>query len=93
MENFNKNWLAILLIVFVFFALGFLFGWTCSSCHGKHEMFKKEMMMGNPHNGCMQNMTNCCTDMGNARFEKHICRGKSDSLKIIDVQVQVEDED
>lgn len=27
MENFNKNWLAILLIVIVFTAIGFILGW------------------------------------------------------------------
>lgn len=36
METFNKNWLAILLIVLVFSSIGFLFGWIMKGsqpCH------------------------------------------------------------
>lgn len=43
MESFNKNWLAILLIVFAFTAIGFLFGWTLKPCHHDFNHFKSSI--------------------------------------------------
>jgi hypothetical protein len=95
MENFNKNWLAILLIAFVFCAIGFMFGWICNSCQsGRSHMFQKEIMIGSPEDGYMKNTTNCCPGgMGNVKCKKITCGGEGDSLKVIDVQVQVGDQE
>jgi len=46
MENFNKNWLAILLIAVVFGALGFLFGRITS-----HPPRPERMMFFNKNHG------------------------------------------
>jgi len=49
MENFNKNWLAILLIVLVFTSIGFLLGHLAASHHQNsfnHGM-KDKMMFYN----------------------------------------------
>lgn len=45
MENFNKNWLVIILLVVVFFILGFLVGRVTGHHHGKHQQPKERMMM------------------------------------------------
>lgn len=39
MENFNKNWLVILLVAVIFGTLGFLVGRTTGHC-GHHRMMK-----------------------------------------------------
>jgi hypothetical protein len=48
MENFNKNWLAILLIAVIFGTLGFLVGRTTGHGHPRHgherRIIKKERM-------------------------------------------------
>ncbi len=43
MENFNKNWLAILLIVIVFFTLGFLTGRVTGHHAGNQGMMKERI--------------------------------------------------
>ena len=43
MENFNKNWLAILLIVLVFFMLGFLTGRITGHRSGTGRMMKERI--------------------------------------------------
>ncbi|HBS87040.1 MAG: hypothetical protein A2W91_02370 [Bacteroidetes bacterium GWF2_38_335] len=95
MENFNKNWLAIMLISFVFLVLGFLLGWVLKPCHGDkfQKMMHKEMMM-NPHSGggCMGGMESCCPGGGQGMFDMSMCGGDMDSLKNIDVKVTVDDE-
>jgi hypothetical protein len=48
MENFNKNWLAILLIVIVFFMLGFLTGRVTGHHHEHGRMMKEKIIR---HNG------------------------------------------
>jgi hypothetical protein len=37
MESFNKNWLAILLIVIVFTAIGFILGWLHGTAMINHQ--------------------------------------------------------
>ncbi len=49
METFNKNWLAILLIVIVFFGLGFLTGRVTS--HHKMGRYMAHRMMRHSNNG------------------------------------------
>ena len=44
MENFNKNWLAILLIVIVFFMLGFLTGRVTGHHPGHGKMMKEKII-------------------------------------------------
>ena len=44
METFNKNWLAILLIVLAFTAIGFLLGWTLRPPCDRNVMFIKKDM-------------------------------------------------
>ncbi len=51
MENFNKNWLVILLIVLVFTSIGFLFGHMAATHHQKHFRGMHENMMYFNH-GC-----------------------------------------
>ena len=51
MENFNKNWLAILLIVIVFFILGFLVGRVTGNHHGMgKKVFKERTLKQNGDN-------------------------------------------
>lgn len=45
MENFNKNWLAILLIVIIFFTLGFLTGRVTGGHHHEHGKMIKEKII------------------------------------------------
>lgn len=45
MENFNKNWLVILLIAVVFLILGFLLGRVTGHHHGMHGGRMGNMMM------------------------------------------------
>jgi len=81
MENFNKNWLAIILIVLVFTSIGFLLGRVTGHhpkpFHGMHD----NMMYFNPNGG-----PGCCEE-----FEMP-CGGEMDSLKNVDVKVIVNDD-
>lgn len=93
MESFNKNWLAILLIVFVFFGMGFIFGWILKPNCSKHNkmMMKKHMMM-NQHGNCYHHMNSCC---GGGMMDHDVMMFKDDgcdSIENIDVQVWVDDE-
>jgi hypothetical protein len=45
MENFNKNWLAIILIVIVFFMLGFLMGRVTGN-RGGEKMLRERIIKG-----------------------------------------------
>jgi hypothetical protein len=79
MENFNKNWLAILLIVIVFWTLGFLMGWTLKPVH--HSGIGMGMKM----------MNKCCDDP--EMFDIPLCGKGIDSLEEVDVKVIVDGED
>lgn len=76
METFNKNWLAIILIVIVFTSIGFLFGHMTATCH--HEKMKDHLMFVR-HGGQA-----CCgeTDPGDEFLW-------DDSLQNLDVKVMV----
>lgn len=80
MENFNKNWLAIILIVIVFTAIGFLFGHLAASHHfmkSRHEM--KDMMFFRHGGG------GCCDEFNIPLDDETL-----DSLENLDVKVWVE---
>jgi hypothetical protein len=51
MENFNKNWLVIILIVIAFTAIGFLFGHMTATCH-QNKMKDHLMFFRNGSQGC-----------------------------------------
>lgn len=76
MESFNKNWLAIILIVIVFTSIGFLFGRICESGH--HSC--KENKMWRMH----EKRCNT-TEPFTMEFPYECC----DSMKNIDVRVMV----
>jgi hypothetical protein len=46
-ENFDKNWLAILLIAVVFFILGFLVGRVTGFHPGREGMVRERIIKGN----------------------------------------------
>jgi hypothetical protein len=54
MENFNKNWLIILLLAVVFLILGFLLGRVTGHHHGmRGQRMEKMMMHHGQGNGAM----------------------------------------
>jgi hypothetical protein len=46
MENFNKNWLAILIIAFVFFMLGFLTARVTGNGGGERKIITEKIIKG-----------------------------------------------
>jgi hypothetical protein len=76
MENFNKNWLAIILIVLGFTAIGFLLGWTLKPDKQDDVLFFK-------HGA---GMPGCCPDAFNIPLDDD----DVDSLENVNVEVIVE---
>lgn len=76
MESFNKNWLAIILIVIVFTAIGFLFGHMMASHHGNRQMDKMMFLRHSGSGSC------CGGEMDDAAMW-------TDSLRNVDVKVLV----
>ena len=71
MENFNKNWLVILLIVLVFTSIGFLFGHLSATHHQKQFRGMQDNMMYFNHGGG----PGCCEEF-NMPFDG--CMSKED---------------
>jgi hypothetical protein len=77
MENLNKNWFIIFVIILVFFGLGFLFGWVLkpnNSCKTEQK-----------HHDCMSMEA----PFKMMHFVKSLSEIEGDSTKEIDIDVEV----